>query len=164
MKRFRDRRLPTVSDLVGLCLILLFIATGCKTAERVKTDTATQTVERRDSVRVVYRDRVVYKTDTVTTREVVKEYGAPVLIRDTVYFTPLKRETLRETETGTREEWLARTDSITQARLDASFDRTDTGRSETEKDNKTGIYVFAVLLVALLVGACFLDKRLDKYM
>ena len=149
---------------VGLCLMTALLLTGgCKTAERVKTDTATQTVERRDSVRVVYRDRVVFKTDTVTTREVVKEYGAPVLVRDTVYFTPLKRETLRETETGTREVWQARTDSITQARLDASFDQTDTGRSETKTNNNTGIYVFAVLLGALLVGAYFVDKLMDKW-
>ena len=138
--------------------------TGCKTAERVKTDTATQTVEKRDSVRVVYRDRVVFKTDTVTTREVVKEYGAPVLIRDTVYYTPLVRETVRETETGTREEWLARTDSITEARLDASFDQTDTDRSESETEDKSGYYIVALILGALLIGAYFLGKRLDKYM
>ena len=137
--------------------------TGCKTAERVKTDTATQTAEKRDSVRVVYRDRVVFRTDTVTTREVVKEYGAPVLVRDTVYFTPLIRETVRETESGAREEWQARTDILTRDRSSASFNRADTSRTETETEDKSGRYIVAIVLGALAIGLYFFGKQVDKW-
>lgn len=153
---------------VLLLALLTLTANGCKVKERTAVSTAskveTASEAHRDSIRIATRDRVIFRTDTVTVREVVREYGAPVLVRDTVCFTPLIRETVRETESGAREEWQARTDILTRDRSDASFNRADTSRTETKTEDKSGRCIAAIVIGALAILLYFAGKRLDKYL
>lgn len=156
---------------VLLFTLLTLTAGGCKVKERtaaaVVSDVRVEAGSRRDSVRVVTRDRVILRTDTVTVREVVREYGAPVLVRDTVFFTPLVRETTRETESGARSAWREKADSLLLAHSDGTFGRsgvvtTDT-RTDRTTDDKSGAYLTIIVLGALALLLYFIGKRIDKW-
>lgn len=159
------------ADAVLLLALLTLTAAGCKVKERtaaaVASDVRVEAGSRRDSVRVVTRDRVILRTDTVTVREVVREYGAPVLVRDTVFFTPLVRETTRETESGARRAWREKADSLFLAHSDGTFGRdsvvtTDT-RTDRTTDDRTGRYLTIIVLGALALLLYFTGKRIDKW-
>lgn len=160
------------TDAVLLLALLTLTSGGCKVKERtaaaVASDVRVEAGSRRDSVRVVTSDRVVFRTDTVTVREVVREYGAPVLVRDTVFFTPLVRETTRETESGARRSWREEADSLVLAHSDGTFGRdsvitTDT-RTDRTTDDRSGLVITAIVLGALALLLYFIGKRIDKYL
>lgn len=160
------------ADAVLLLALLTLTSGGCKVKERtaaaVASDVRVEAGSRRDSVRVVTSDRVVFRTDTVTVREVVREYGAPVLVRDTVFFTPLVRETTRETESGARRSWREKADSLVLAHSDGTFGRdsvitTDT-RTDRTTDDRSGLVITAIVLGALALLLYFIGKRIDKYL
>lgn len=159
------------ADAVLLLALLTLTAGGCKVKERtaaaVASDVRVEAGSRRDSVRVVTRDRVILRTDTVTVREVVREYGAPVLVRDTVFFTPLVRETTRETESGARSAWREKADSLLLAHSDGTFGRSGTSVADTRTDRSTedrsGLVVIAIVLGALALLLYFIGKRIDKW-
>lgn len=159
---------------VLLLALLTLTANGCKVKERTAVSTAskveTASEAHRDSIRIATRDRVIFRTDTVTVREVVREYGAPVLVRDTVFFTPLVRETTRSTEQGARLAWQEKADSLLLAHSDGTFGRdsvitTDT-RTDRTTDDKSGRYltVIALALGTLALILYFICKRIDKYL
>lgn len=159
------------ADAVLLLALLTLTAAGCKVKERtaaaVASDVRVEAGSRRDSVRVVTRDRVILRTDTVTVREVVREYGAPVLVRDTVFFTPLVRETTRETETGARLAWQEKADSLAHSASRATLTTdeklsTDT-KTDRATDDKSGRYLTLIALGALALILYFLGKRIDKW-
>lgn len=147
------------------------VAGGCKVRERTAISTAS-TVEtaseaHRDSVRVVTRDRVIFRTDTLTVREVVREYGAPLLVRDTVYITPLVRETTRETEQGARLAWQEKADSLAHSASRATLTTDEKLSTDTKTDRATndrsGWYLTLIALGALALILYFLGKRIDKW-
>lgn len=163
-----------------LAVVVFFATTetGCKVKERTAVSTAsnveTASEAHRDSVRVVTRDHITYRIDTLTVREVVREYGAPLLVRDpdssrpSGFITPLIRKTTRETEQGARQTWQERADSLMQARADVAFREDSTAKADTRTDrttdDKSGWYLTVIALGALAVILFFLDKRTDKYL
>lgn len=157
---------------VLLLALLTLTAGGCKVKERTAVaETAHAKTEARlesDSIRVVKSDRVIFRTDTVTVREVVREYGAPVLVRDTVFFTPLVRETTRETEQGARRAWQERADSLLLAHSDGAFRENSVITADTRTDRTTedrsGLVITIIALGALALLLYFIGKRIDKYL
>lgn len=151
-------------------LMVLFLS-GCKVKERTAISTAS-TVEtaseaHRDSIRLVTRDYLIYRIDTLTVCEVVREYGAPLFIPGTGCVTPLVRETTRETEQGARLAWQEKADTIARSFEEGTRSEVAALSSDEKHDratdDKSGRYLTVIVLGALAITLYFLDKRIDKW-
>ncbi|MCI6279508.1 MAG: hypothetical protein MR609_06950 [Bacteroidales bacterium] len=151
-------------------LVAVLVAGGCKVRERteaaVASDIRVEAESRRDSVRVAYSDRAVFRADTAVLREVEREYGAPIRTPDGDYFVPLVREITRGTETGTKETWQTREDILSGGFEEGTFSRESDFSAEEHTthatEDRSGWYLTLVALGALVIGGVFVERWLSK--